>query len=47
MIVKPICPYCEKKITFKCQSNNRRKAKMEKMKHQNIFNIIDKCEFIH
>ena len=40
MIVKAKCPKCGKKITFKCYSENRRKAKKEKSEIQITLNIL-------
>lgn len=47
MIVKVKCPQCGKKITFKCYSENRRKAKKEKSENQIILNILKECWLIH
>lgn len=47
MIVKVKCPQCGKKITFKCFSENRRKAKKEKSENQIILNILKECWLIH
>jgi predicted RNA-binding Zn-ribbon protein involved in translation (DUF1610 family) len=47
MIVKAKCPKCGKKITFKCYSENRRKAKKEKSEIQITLNILKECRLIH